>query len=197
MIVIRIRGIDKWNDLISCRFLSLGSCFFLKLESLVYMYWKWFMCNAVKSIVFTYRSSKNWHVLKMVLVQCSQVHCFHLTKFSDKIYCNYQNPGKLFWKSPNVDIGRWWYRHVHKFAPRNYLELVSRNKYDWDMETKYGTFIFWWYQNMQLMDGALWLNNFFSPELKCFTHWLQLEVKIKTNLSHQHKLVLSVWLCFG
>ena len=50
------------------------------------------------------RALQNWHVLKMVHVQCSQVHCSHLTKFSNKIYCNYRNSGKLFWKSP-IDTG--------------------------------------------------------------------------------------------
>ena len=51
------------------------------------------------------RSSENWHLLKMVHVQCSQAHFSYLTKFSNKIYLNYWNAGKLIWKSPIANGG--------------------------------------------------------------------------------------------
>ena len=51
-------------------------------------------------------------------MQCSEVYCLHLTKFSNKNYCNYWNSGKLFWKSPNVRPLTYGIPHFLKYEVR-------------------------------------------------------------------------------
>ena len=157
MIVIIIGGINEWSD------------FFLA------VFWHWdlvanrgedWSCMGVKFLHLKLNwnfNANNSIYFVWYYAQCNNELIWTRTKIfkTRRIF--------ISWAS-EVDIAAiiyLWHRHVHKYVPRNYRKLVSRNRYHWDMETKYETFIFWWRQNMQLMDDGLWLNKIFSRELKC------------------------------